>query len=151
MQYAQRTPADYLQFLCAKIGRKICKISGNSARPANKNRVQSAIARCAYCTMSLRAHRVSIAFRSEKKAHVQRRDHANSAPNSRERIATFPKNFGAPRAEKLRELGQRCCENRRISLQLFYESVCVLMPPKARGQRRDHAKIAKKSGEKFTN
>ena len=105
---------------------------------------------CAAHTLktSLRVDRVSIAFRSEKES-VQRRDHANFAPNSRERIATFPKNFGAPRAEKLRELGQRCCENRRISLQLFYESVCVLMQAKARGQRRDHAKIAKKSGEKF--
>ena len=84
-----------------------------------------------------------------KKANVQRRDHANFAPNSREKIANFRKIFGAPRAEKLREIGQRCCENRRISLQLFYESVCVLMQAKARGQRRDHAKIAKKSGEKF--
>ena len=36
-----------------------------------------------------------------------RRDHAHSAPKSRERIAKFPKNFGAPRAQKLRALSMR--------------------------------------------
>ena len=64
----------------------------------------------------------SIAFRSEK-ASVQRRNHTNFAPNSREKIAKFPKIFGAPRAEKLRELDQRGCAKRIISLQLFCESV----------------------------
>ena len=54
--------------------------------------------------------------------NIQRRDHANFAPNSRERIAKSPKKFGAPRAQKLRELGQRGCANRRTSLQLFLSS-----------------------------
>ena len=112
--------------------------------------MHSAGVRCAYFTTSLRVDRVSIAFRSEKES-VQRRDHANFAPNSREKIAKFPKNFGGPRAQKVRELGQRCFANLRISLQLSAESVCVLMQDKARVQRRDHAKIAKKSGEKFAN
>ena len=111
---------------CAKIARKICKISGNPARPAHKNCVHSASVRCAYFTTSLRVDRVSIAFRSEKES-VQRRDHANFAPNSRERIAKFPRKIGAPRAQKLREVGQRCCAKRRTSLQLFSESVCILI------------------------
>ena len=89
--------------------------------PARKNCMHSAGVRCAYFTTWLRVFRVSIAFRSEKES-VQRRDHANFAPNSRERIAKFPKKFGAPRAQKLRELGQRGCANRRTSLQLFSES-----------------------------
>ena len=84
-----------------------------------------------------------------KKANVQRRDHANFAPNSREKIANFRKNFGAPRAEKLRELGQRCCANQRISLHLFIESERILLQGKVRVQRRYHAKFAQKSGEKF--
>ena len=80
---------------------------------------------------------------------VRRRDHANFAPNSRERIAKSPKNFGAPRAQKLRELGQRGCANRRTSLQLFSESACVRMQDNARVQRRDDANFAQKSREKF--
>ncbi len=35
------------------------------------------------------------------------------------KIAKIPKNFGAPRAQKLRELDQRGCANCRTSLQLF--------------------------------
>ena len=66
--------------------------------------------------------RVRNAFKSEK-ASVQCRGHANFALNSREKIAKIPKSFGAPRAQKLRELGQRCFANLRTSLQLFSESV----------------------------
>jgi hypothetical protein len=94
-------------------------------------------------TTSLRVDRVSIAFRSEKE-RVQRRDHANFAPNSREKIAKSPKIFGAPRAQKLRELSQRGSTNRRTSLQLYRESVCVLMQDNARVQRRDDANFAQK-------
>ena len=122
-----------------KIRAKKLQISGNPARSAHKKKcVHSASVRCAYFTASLRVDRVSIAFRSEKES-VQRRDHANFAPNSRERIAKSPKNFGAPRAQKLRELGQRGCANRKTSSQLFSESACVLMQDNARVQRRDDA------------
>ena len=38
----------------------------------------------------------------------------------------FPKKFGAPRAENLRELGPRGCASLRISLQLFSESAYAL-------------------------
>ena len=72
-------------------------------------------------------------------------------PNSRERIAKFPKFFGAQRAQKLRELGQRGCAKRRTSLQLLSESVCVLMQDKSRVQRRDDANLAQNSREKFEN
>ena len=57
--------------------------------------------------------------------------------------------FGAPRAQKLRELGPRGCANRRNSLQLFCESACVLMKDDARVQRRDDANFPQKSREKF--
>ena len=80
---------------------------------------------------------------------ARRRDHANFAPNSRERIAKFPKIFGTPRAEKLHKFGQRDCTNCRTSLQLFCESMCVLMQDNARVQRRDDANFAQKSREKF--
>ena len=86
-----------------------------------------------------------------RKKSAQRRDRANFAPNSRERIAKSPKNFGAPRAQKLREVGQRCCANLRTSLKLFFESVCVLMHDCARVQRREHTKFAQKSGEVLQN
>ena len=92
--------------------------------------------------------RVSIACRSEKES-VQRRDHANFARNSRERIAKFPKNFGAPRAENLRELGPRGCANLRISLQLFSESAYAFTQDNARVQRRDDANVAQKTRENF--
>ena len=97
---------------------------------------------------SLRVDWISIAFIFEKES-VQRRDHANFAPNSRERIAKFPKNFGAPRAENLRELGPRGCANLRISLQLFSESVYAFTQDNARVQRRDDANVAQKTREKF--
>ena len=80
---------------------------------------------------------------------MQRRDHANFALNSREKIAKSPKNFGAPRAQNLREHSQRGCANRRTSLQLFSESACVRMQDNARVQRRDDANFAQKSREKF--
>ena len=108
---------------------------------AQKICVHSASVRCAYFTTSLRVDRVSIACRSEKES-VQRRDHANFARNSRERIAKFPKNFGAPRAENLRELGPRGCANLRISLQLCSESAYALTQDNARVQRRDNANVA---------
>ena len=79
-----------------------------------------------------------------KKTNVQRRDHTNFWRNSRKRIAKFPKIFGTPRAEKLHKFGQRDCTNCRTSLQLFIESMCVLMQDNARVQRRDHAKFAQK-------
>ena len=84
-----------------------------------------------------------------KKANVQRRDHANFAPNSRERIAKFPKNFGAPRAQNLRELGRRGCASLRISLQLVSESAYALAQDNARVQRRDDANVAQKTRKKF--
>ena len=74
--------------------------------------------------------------------HVLRRTRAKE-------ISKFPTNFGAPRAQKLRELGRRGCANRRTSLQLFFESACVRMQDNARVQRRDDANLAQKSGEKF--
>ena len=53
-----------------------------------------------------------------KKANVQRRDHANFAPNSREKIANFPKIFGALRAQKMRhsasvvaQTAEFCCSS----------------------------------------
>ena len=112
--------------------------------------MRSASVRFAYSTTSLRVDRVSIAFRSEKES-VRRRDHTNFAPNSREKNLNFKflKIFGAPRAQKLRELGQRGCANRRTSLQLFSESACVRMQDNARAQRRDDANFAQKSREKF--
>ena len=114
--------------------------------------MHSASVRCAYFTTSLRVDLISIAFRFEKES-VPRRDHANFPPNSRERIAKSPNFlklfFGAPRAQKLRELGQRGCATRRTSLQLLSESVCVLMQDKSRVQRRDDAHLAEKSREKF--
>ena len=84
-----------------------------------------------------------------KKESARRRLSANFAPNSREENAEFQKNVGAPRSQKLRELAQRCCANRRTSLQLLFESVCVLMQDNARVQRRDHANFAQKAGENF--
>ena len=112
--------------------------------------MHSTSVRCAYFTTSLRVDRVSIAFRSEKES-VQRRDHANFAPNSRERIAKSAKNFGAPRAQQLRELGQRGFANRKTSLLLYIDSACVLMQDNARVQRRDHANFAQKSCKKLQN
>ena len=89
---------------------------------APKNCVQTSSVCCTYFTMSLGSHRVSIASRSEKEC-VQRRDHANFAPNSREKIAKLPiqfQAFSAHRAQKkLRKIGQRGCVNRRTSFQLF--------------------------------
>ena len=110
-----------------------------------------ACAPCAYNTTSPRDDRVIIAFGSEKEI-VQRRDYANFASNShnsRERIAKFPKKFGAPRAQKLRQLGQRGYTNRSTSLQLLSESLCVLMQDNARVQRRDDANFAQKPRENF--
>ena len=78
---------------------KICKISGNPARSAHKNCVHSTSVRCAFLTTSLRVDRVSNAFRSEKES-IQRRDHANFAPNSREKKMQNPRNFSARRAHK---------------------------------------------------
>tara|TARA_B100001142_G_scaffold3311_1_gene3439 strand:+ start:63 stop:440 length:378 start_codon:yes stop_codon:yes gene_type:complete len=60
-----------------------------------------------------------------KLSSVQRRDHADFAPNSRERIAKFPKKIGMPRAQKLREVGQRCCAKHRTSLRFFYETFLI--------------------------
>ena len=58
--------------------------------------------------------------------------------------------FGAPHAQKkLRELGQRGCAKRKTSLQLLFESACVLMQDNSRVQRRDDANLAQKSHEKF--
>ena len=104
--------------------------------------------RCAYFTTSLRVDRVSIAFRSEKES-VQRRDQANFAPNSREKIAKFPQNVGTPRAQKVRELDQRGCTKRRTSLKYFCDSICVVLQDNARVQRRDGANFAQKSRENF--
>ena len=138
------------QILRKKSREKFAKFPEIRHAPRTKNCVHSASVRCAYFTTSLRVDRVSIAFRSEKES-VQRRDHANFAPNSRERIAKSPKNFGAPRAQKLRELGQRGCAKRRTSLQLFSKSACVLMQDNSRVQRRDDANLAQNSREKFEN
>ena len=118
------------------------------ARPAHKNCVHSASVRCAFFPTSLRVDRVSIAFGSKKES-VQRRDHADFAPNSREKNAKSLQNFSAPRAQKLRELGQRGFANRRTSKQLFSESACVLTQDHARVQRRDDAIFSQKSREKF--
>ena len=134
-----------------KIARKICKISGNPARPAHRNCVHSASVRCAHSTTSLRGDRVSIAFRSEKES-VQRRDHANFAPIELARKnwnLSFRKKVAAQRAQTLRELSQHGCANRRSSLQLFLESACVLMKDNARVQRRDDASCAQKPCESF--
>ena len=57
--------------------------------------------------------------------------------------------FRPPRAQKLREVGQRGCANLRTSLQLFSDSVCVLMQDNGRVQHRGHANVAQKSREKF--
>ena len=94
---------------------KIANFRKSGTPRAKKTCVHSASVRCACFTTSLRVDRVSIAVRSEKES-VPRRDHANFAPNSRERIVKSPKNFGAPRAQKLRELDQRGCANCRTSL-----------------------------------
>ena len=65
------------------------------------------------------------------------------------KLNQFPKKFGAPRAENLRELGPRGCTNLRISLQLFIESAYALTQDNARVQRRDDANVAQKTREKF--
>ena len=88
------------------------------------------------------------------KTNVQRResrDHTNFARNSRKRIAKFPKIFGTLRKEELHKLGRRDCTNCRTSLQLSFESMCVLRQDHSRVQRRDHAKLAQKSGKKLQN
>ena len=88
---------------------------------------------------------------SDPKKQASSVEITNFAPNSREKIAKFPKIFGAPRAEKLHKFGQRDRTNCRTSLQLFCESLCVLMQDNARVQRRDDAKFAQKSRENFCN
>ena len=40
-----------------------------------------------------------------EKESFQRRDHANFAPNSREKKLKFPENFGAPRSQSFRDSG----------------------------------------------
>ena len=70
-------------------------------------------------------------------------------PTRAKKNAKFQKNFGAPRSQKLREIGQRCCANLRTSLELFFESVCVLMHDCARVQRREHTKFAQKIRRNF--
>ena len=127
-----------------KFARKVSKIPEIRHVSRTKNCKHSASVRRAYCTASLRLDRVSIAFRSEKES-VQHWDHANFAPNSRERIAKFPKKFGAPRAQNFRGLGRRGCASLRISLQLFSESAYALTQDNARIQRRDDANVAQKS------
>ena len=116
-------PASTSRKFCAKIARKVCKIP--EIRHASRTKLACIRPACAAhaaqrrCALNERARNT---FKSEK-ASVQCRGHANFAPNSREKIAKLPKNFGAPRARKLRELGQRCFANLRTSLQLFFESV----------------------------
>ena len=101
-----------------------------------------------YFTTSLRVERVRIASRSEK-ARVQHRDHAIFVPNSRERIAKFPKKIGAPRAQKLHEISQRDCTNLGTSFNFVSEPKCVLMQDNSRVQRRDHANFAQQLRGKF--
>ena len=138
-----------IKFSAQKIARKIYKISENPARPAHKNCVHSASVRCATLqNIADRVDRVIIACISEKES-VQHRHHANFAPNSCEKIAESPENFGAPRTQKFRKLGQRGCEKRRRSLKLFSELACVLMQDKARVQRQDDATFAQNSREKI--
>ena len=48
-------------------------------------------------------------------------------PTRAKELQNFRKKIGAPRAQNLREVGQRCCAKRRTSLQFFYESVCNLI------------------------
>ena len=144
----RESSVEMMQILRKKSREKFAKCPEIRHAPRTKNCVHSASVRCAYFTTSLRVYRVSIAFRFEKES-VQRRDHANFAPNSRERSEKFLKKFGAPRAQKLRELGQHGCANRRSSLQLFLESACVRMQDNARVQRRDDANFAQKPCENF--
>jgi len=59
-----------------------------------------------------------------------RRDHAHCAPKSRERIAKFPKNFGAPRAQKLRALSMRSEKSNDIFEAL--EQITSALPSKKR-------------------
>ena len=102
---------------------------------------------CAYLKTSLKVNWVSIAFRSEQDKRPALGSHKFCAQLA-------PKNckvFGTPRKEKLHKFGQRDCTNCRYSLQLFYESMCVLMQDNARFQRRDHAKLAQKSCKKLEN
>ena len=106
---------------CAKLARKNCKISGNPARRAHKNCVHSASNRCACCKTSAEVFRIDNAFHYEK-ARVRRRDHANVAPKSRERIAKFLKKFGAPRAQKVSCTRLACAATRMTSSKLFTKS-----------------------------
>ena len=153
MSYCPQNPTLWPgQSLSSPLAQKSCEKIAEVPEIRHAPRTKVASTRpCAahyYFTTSLRVDPVSLAFRSEKES-VQRRDHANFAPNSREKIAESPENFGAPRTQKLRKLGQRGCAKRRTSLQLFSESACVLMQDKARVQRRDDANFAQNSREKF--
>ena len=116
------SPASKSCIICAKICAKNLQNSGNPARPAHKNCVHSASVRYKYCTTSLRVSRVIIAFRSES--------NKRPASGSRKFCAQLARKIckiDAPRVQKLREVGQRCCAKRRTSLQFFSESVCNLI------------------------
>ena len=78
--------------------------------------------------------RVDNAFHIEK-ARVRRRDHANVAPKSREKIANFLKIFGAPRAQKnsMHSTCVRC--NSPVMFEALYEVINALRSEHARVRR----------------
>ena len=84
-----------------------------------------------------------------KKAGVQRRDHANLCPTRAKELQNSRKNSARRAHKNCVNSVSVVAQTFKCLLQLFCESVCVPMQDKARVQRRDHAKFAQKSGEKF--
>ena len=92
--------------------RRAARTKSACIRPASAAHTQRNVAE---------VHRVENAFRFEK-ARVQRREHANLAPKSREKVPKILKIFGAPRAQKIACTRPVCAATRLISWKLFTKS-----------------------------